>query len=457
MAKDLLLRPATELRQLMVSGLLSPTQLMELTLDRIAERNRDLNAIVTLDAPAAITAAAVASRVRSDFGPLHGLPFTVKDSVEVAGVRTTAGSALLRDNIPRRHATVVERVIAAGAIFIGKTNCPEFGIGNLDTDNLLFGRSRNPHDQARTPGGSSGGESAAVAAGLSAFGIGTDYGGSVRWPAHCTGLAALRPTPGRLPSAGMLPHEPGDGPYPGRRSELQRQLQTIGFLTRSAADLAVLLDVAEDAPGGEDAPPPGAAPLAGVRCAWFTGAVDAEVSAAVAYAAELLATRGLTVELGEPTGFNRAAALLAELRAAEGSPEIATISQGRTGELTDLVRAELSRSAPAGGPQAAAELARDVAAVREQALRFLQDWPILLMPAGAIPAFIPEQTPGPRAALEEHNRAVTLLGLPAAVVPISRSLGGLPIGVQVAGAPGHDHLVLHVARILQAAAEGSPT
>jgi Asp-tRNA(Asn)/Glu-tRNA(Gln) amidotransferase A subunit family amidase len=445
---ELLDRPAVQLRALMVTGQLSPTELMNATLARIHERNGELNAIVTLCADRAVEIAAAASRIRRDFGPLHGLPFTVKDSIEVAGVRTTAGSQLLHDNVARRSATVVERVIAAGAIFIGKTNCPEFGIGNLDTDNLVFGRTGNPHDPAYTPGGSSGGDSAAVAAGMSAFGIGTDYGGSVRWPAHCTGLAALRPTPGSLSPLGMLPHEPADGAWPGRRSQVQRELQTIGFLARSAGDLAPLLDVALGSKARPSAPA-----LTGLRCSWFAASVDSEIFGAVVSAANLLAAAGLAVESGQPAGFEQAPALLAELRAAEGLPEIGWLSQGRADQLTPLVRDEVERVLPT----ARTRLAAEVSQARREILLFLQACPILLMPAGACTAFTPQRTATPRTGLDQHNRAVTLLGLPAAVVPVAWSSTGLPIGVQLAGRPGADQEVLAVAQLLQHAARFSLT
>lgn len=429
-----------------MSGRLSAVELMNRTLERIDAVNGELNAIVTLDADTALRSAAAADDVRSGFAPLHGLPFTVKDSIEVAGLRTTAGSRLLHSNVASQSATTVRRLTAAGAIVIGKSNCPEFGVGDLDTDNLIFGRTRNPHDPARTPGGSSGGESAAVAAGLSAFGVGTDYGGSVRWPAHCTGLAALRPTPGTVPSDGSLPHAPIDGSGAGARSDVQRELQTVGFLARSVEDLSVLLDVARgrrpDRPSAESATP---------RCSWFADGVDPEIADAVRRAAGWLADAGLDVVEGLPPGFARAAPLLAELRAAEGLPEIERLSAGRRDELTQLVRTALLT--PQRAPRAG--LAADVAAVRGEVARFLQTRPILIMPAGGAPAFVPELTPGPRSGLEAHNRAVTLLRLPAVVVPVGRSRTGLPIGVQLAGRPGADDQVLAVARALQTAARFS--
>src|SRR5439155_26577288 len=177
-------------------------------LERIDRRNHELNAIVTLRADGALEDARGLERAMRGTGagdrwPLAGVPFTVKDLIATGGVRTTAGTPFLKDFVPAADATAVARLRRAGAILLGKTNCPEWGMFGY-TRNSLFGETRNPVGPV-TPGGSSGGEAAAIAARCSPLGLGTDFGGSVRWPAHCTGIFALRPTAGRVPGTGQLP------------------------------------------------------------------------------------------------------------------------------------------------------------------------------------------------------------------------------------------------------------
>lgn len=446
---DLLDLPAHAQRDLIVRGELTPAALMERTLERITARNPELNAIVTLRADAAMAEAEAATRARpAVLPPLHGIPFTVKDTVEVAGLRTAAGSGLLAGNVPAVTAPAVARVMAAGAILVGHTHAAEFGIGNLEAWSPLYGQSRNPWNTARTPGGSSGGDSAAVAAGMAGFGIGTDFAGSVRFPAHCTGIAALRPTPGLVPSGGVLPHA-SYAPPPVRPSLVQRELQTIGFQARSVADLALLLEVTSRRPPGyASAPPP--------RCAWFVDhAVSADVAAAVREAAGVLGGLGAAVTREMPPAFLDAADLLAELRAAEGLPEIGWLARGREGELGAVVRAALSADQlpdrppvpppPAGLPAVVRQL-------RATTDRFMADCPILLMPVAAGPAFvIADGPPAPRPGFDRCTRAVTLLGLPAAVVACGTSGENLPIGVQVVGRPGNDDQVIATAGLLEQA------
>ncbi|MDQ0616100.1 amidase [Arthrobacter globiformis] len=234
---------ATALRE----GRLTATECLELHLERIAQENPRLNAIVTLNPMAADDAAAAdrAAAAGGPLGPLHGVPFTVKDTLATKGLRTTAGSPLLGDYVPEQSATAVRRLQEAGAVLLGKTNCSEFAVAT-HTSNPLFGDTWNPWDTGLTSGGSTGGDSAAVASGMSAFGLGTDFGGSIRWPAHCTGLASLRPTVGLVPETGLLPYVPpavGESlPAPNSMSALHR-LGTVAWLARSVDDLGVLLGV----------------------------------------------------------------------------------------------------------------------------------------------------------------------------------------------------------------------
>src|SRR2546421_343111 len=206
LSDDLTHKSATELVALIQSRALSPVEVAKAHLKRIAEVNPSLNAIVTI-------ADDVIDRARDaedaiikgrEVGPLHGLPITIKDTIETKGLRTTSGSRLRCDYVPDRDATVVARLKAAGAIVLGKTNVPEMAIP-YETDNPVFNGANNPNNLLMTPGGSSGGEAAAIAAHMSPAGVGSDLSGSIRVPAHFCGIAGLKPTTGRIPIEGHIP------------------------------------------------------------------------------------------------------------------------------------------------------------------------------------------------------------------------------------------------------------
>ncbi|HEX3515069.1 MAG TPA: amidase [Trebonia sp.] len=365
-------------------------------------------------------------------GPLAGLTFSVKDTIEVAGLPATAGSRLLLGHIPGRTAGVVRRLQAAGAVLAGKTNCAEFGIGNLETNSPVRGQTRNPWLFGHTPGGSSGGDSAAVAAGLVTFGVGTDYGGSVRFPAHCTGITALRPTPGRIPLDGQLPQFAANPP-PTFLSYTQRRLQTPGFLARSARDLRLLLAVA--AAGG-------LRPPRVRRVGWFADDVSDEVAAVVAAAARALAEQGADVVEKAPPAVADAVDTLARLRAAEGLPEIAWLSRGREELLSELVRQQLTLDPVPAPPDIAGRLHRWETWYE----RVFGDFDVLLTPAAAEPAFaVDPDWRRDRTALDRHLRLATLVAVPAVVVPCGTAASGLPVGVQVMAARGRDEDAIETA------------
>ncbi|MGN6125986.1 MAG: amidase, partial [Humibacter sp.] len=287
----------------------------------IERHDPEIAAFITVDRQGAEAAADALDRLpEGKRGPLFGLPFSVKDTIEVAGLPTTAGSLLLRGYRPTHTATIVERLRDAGAVLVGKANCAEFGIGNLENCSPIRGQTRNPWDLSRSPGGSSGGDAVAVATGMAAFGVGTDFGGSVRFPAHFTGVAALRPSPGRLPDDGIIPHRGGPG-GDSTESPVQRELQTPGFLAPSVALLETLLGLF-----------PAEAPLRTERptvCAWFVDDVSPAVIQIMQRAVSLLAAAG--VEMREYPDFpaQGAANRLAELRADEGLPELEALAAGR--------------------------------------------------------------------------------------------------------------------------------
>lgn len=446
---------------------LTAVECLELHQARIAEANPILNAVVTPN-PKAREEAEAADAAAADgrfLGPLHGVPFTVKDTLAVKGLRSTAGSPLLGDYVPAESATAVRRLQEAGAVLLGKTNCSEFAV-ETHSRNPVFGETWNPWDTSLTSGGSTGGDSAAVASGMSTFGVGTDFGGSIRWPAHCTGITSLRPTVGLVPETGLLPFvPPADGslPAPNSMSVLHR-LGSMAWLARSVADLGLLLEVMAGPDGIDPStiPVPIGAPLEsleGLTAAWFedegTHPVREDLVAVVQAAAGTLQSVGVPVVHGRPPGLDWAAAAFIRLRTAEGMPEVAALAVGREDQLGAHLHGLLGEpSTVVEYREAAAE--RD--AIRAEVLEYMQEHNILLLPVASVPASDPRQQEFtvegkviPWTELGSCCRAISILGFPVAVVPCGLSAEGLPVGIQVVGRPYRDREVLAVAGALEEA------
>jgi Asp-tRNA(Asn)/Glu-tRNA(Gln) amidotransferase A subunit family amidase len=464
---DLLNGTALEQAAAMREGRITSRELVELELERIARRNAHLCAIVTVDEPGARAAAAAADDAISSgraASVLEGVPFVVKDVIATAGVRSTAGSRLLADFVPRRTAPAVERLIHAGCVLLGKTNCPEFAL-DIHTSNRLFGSTLNPLDEHVTPGGSSGGDAAAVSAGLAAFGVGTDYGGSIRWPAQCCGLASLRPTPGVVPATGLLPYARAvDLPAPNSMSMLSRSTMPAP-MARAVTDLWEIIEIMAG-PDGHDAqavPIPLGSPrevdITALACAWFgsDGAypVRADILATVADAARVLEAAGMTVTERRPPGLERGEAIYAALRAADGLPDHRALAADREGELSDSIRTWFDAT-----PDVPVAEYRRHAGERDELraglLDFMRRWQILLLPVSCVPAFrvgesefAVDGTAIPRFGILAPCRVVTLLGLPAVTVCCGRSSEGLPIAVQVVARPFADREAVAVALALE--------
>jgi Asp-tRNA(Asn)/Glu-tRNA(Gln) amidotransferase A subunit family amidase len=273
--------------------------------DRIAALNPRLNAIVALNPHLEKEARAAEAAVMKghELGPLHGVPFTVKDCIDTAGIETTRGSRLFAHYVPSTDATAVRRLKAAGGILLAKTNVPEFSF-DRETANVVLGRSVNPWNPNRTPGGSSGGEAVAIASGLSPLGVGSDLAVSIRGPAHYCGIVGLKATHGRIPLSGHWP-------------ETLRRFWHVGPMARTVGDVALALRIMSGPDGCDPhawpAPPPGAieaeSPLPRLRVGWLAergfGPVDQEVVATVGRAAQLLEEVGCEVVPGDPRGFEQ--------------------------------------------------------------------------------------------------------------------------------------------------------
>ncbi len=318
---------------------------MQAHLDRIAAVDPRVNAIVTIasDALAAARAAEAAVLSGAPLGPLHGVPFTVKDSIDTAGVATQRGSPIFKGRTPGADATSVARMKAAGAILLAKTNLPEFSYW-IESDNLLSGASNNPWDLSRTPGGSSGGESAAIAAGMSPLGLGTDLAISVRGPAAQTGITSMKATDGRVPMTGIWPRAP-------------RRFWHVGPMARSVRDIALAFSQLAG-PDGQDAFASstvafdaglGLAPARALRVGWMVGPgfgpVDPQVAATVKAAATALAGLGVVVEQVGIAALERDFALdvFNKLHVMEMKPAFAAATAGRgPEELYKMARTMLS-------------------------------------------------------------------------------------------------------------------
>jgi Asp-tRNA(Asn)/Glu-tRNA(Gln) amidotransferase A subunit family amidase len=364
--------------------------------------------------------------------------------------------------VPRVSATAVMRLEAAGAVLIGKTNTPEFAL-DIDTDNALFGPTLNPRDARLTPGGSSGGESAALAAGFSALGLGTDFGASIRWPAQCTGVTGLRPTAGAVPSSGALPWFTADALLAPQPGSFLAATQVVAPMARRVADLELALRVIAG-PDGIDATVRGTVTwqrraTTPLRCAWFgeegTYPVRADVRAAVAEAAEALAAAGLSVVRRRPDAITAAEAVYDRLRAADDSAWMLMLPVDGGGSRPPMVQAAIEASRRCSP----ADRARDLetrAELRASLLAFLDQHQILLCPVSSVPAFPAGATElhvageaVPRMGIVACCRAVGLFGLPAVSVPYATAADGAVISVQVVGRPFADFEVLAVAALLE--------
>lgn len=444
---------------------LSPVEIMEAHLQRAAALNPALNAIVTF-APNALEQARAAERALMNgdaLPPLHGLPLTIKDTIATAHLRTTSGSRTRLDHVPAADAPAVARMRAAGAIVYGKTNASELAI-EYNADNLVFGRTNNPHDLARTPGGSSGGCAAAVSACLSPASLGSDLVGSIRIPAHFCGVLGLFPTPGRVPSGGHFP--PTDGALAAGAS--------IGPLARTIDDLALLFDALTgdnptraNSPADEPGQPVSEIRLRGLRVARYaddgTVRVTQETERALESAAGALAAAGMEMVDSRPPEMTGATDLWLALFPHAVAGIVRAEYAGREELGGAAVQAILRRNegaseaAPANNGDAWAERGR----LRASLLERMREIPLLLAPVGAVAAFAHgarrvevggEQINTFRAF--GYAQACNVFGLPAACVPAGRTHEGLPIGVQIIGRPFEERVVLAVARVIESALGG---
>jgi aspartyl-tRNA(Asn)/glutamyl-tRNA(Gln) amidotransferase subunit A len=457
MSTELIYSDATKLAELIRTREVSPVEVMKAHLDRIEATNPKMNAIVTIaeDALKSAREAEAAAQRGDELGPLHGVPFTVKDSIDTAKVPTQRGTPIFKGRTPDTDATSVARLKKAGGILLAKTNLPEFSYG-IESVNLLTGRTKNPWNLDFTPGGSSGGESAAIAAGMSPLGLGTDLAISVRGPAAHTGIVSLKATHGRVPMTGIWPREP-------------RRFWHVGPMARSIRDLSLAFSQLAG-PDGQDGYSSSAIQFDNgigssnkrlLRVGWLVepgfGPIDREVAATVEAAAEALKDFGHTVESVRIPALERDFALdvFSRLHVLEMKPGFVNTTAGRSeNEIGDMARFMLSLpDTPAAdyidAVQAAERLKDGYAA-------YFQKYDVLLTPVLPVPSFKHNQ-----AELVINGQTVNVMGIMSATTPLNvtglpgvsmrfgTSHDGMPIGVQVVGNWQAESTILHIASLLE--------
>src|ERR1051325_8261336 len=444
----------------------SPVEVVEGYLRRIDELNPRLNAIVAV-APDVLERAREAEEqvMRGEAtGLLHGVPLTIKDTIETEGLCTTSGSRVRASYVAAEDAPAVARLRAAGAILLGKTNVSEMAL-TYESDNPVFGSTNQPHDLRLSAGGSSGGEAAAISSCLSAAGLGSALSGSIRIPAHFCGISGLRPTTGRVPCAGHFP--PSTGPY--------SLGATIGPMARSIEDLSLILSVIAgynapefvSAPLESNASLTGRLSLKGWRVAWYTddrvSPVTEETRRAVRAAVGALEEAGLVANESLPPGISRGPALWLALFSRAILGHLSEMYGGREEDAGAFARFLLS-SLTAGPPPAMDEFVKAWAErdrLRAELVEWMKETPLVVAPVGASHAFehgarqlsVDGQSVSVFRAFG-YAQTFNVYGLPAVCVPAGRTPEGLPVGVQIIGRPFQEEAVLAAALIVEEALGG---
>lgn len=452
---ELLSRSATQIAKAIRDGEVSSEEITRAALERIDEVNPKLNAVVTLVANRALDEArsADAQTARGEsMGPLHGVPITLKDSHDTEGIITTGGTKGRAGKTPDADSPPVARLRAAGAVVMGKTNTPEFTMSFI-TENLVYGKTNNPYDVTRTPGGSSGGAGAILASCGAFLELGSDLGGSVRVPSHYCGIAGLKTSAGRVPRTGHA--FPWGGPLD--------RFGTVGPMARRVEDLKLALPIISGPdwidPFVEPMPirNPDEVNVAGLRIAFFTDnglqTPTPETQEAVRSAAGVISATGAVVADDRPASIQRASALSGQSFWADG------------GYLTRKLLADSGTSEPsrftsdrADGPpddglsvDEYAALMHEVDVVRSEILGFMKNYDAIICPVAAQPAPSHDDAEGLK---YTYTQAHNLSGLPGAVVRGGTSPEGMPIGVQIVAQPWREDVALAIAAVVEEATGG---
>lgn len=445
----------------LAAGEVSSRELVERTLGRIEAANAEVNAVTAIHPERSLAAADEADRERAATGgaggdrPLLGLPVTIKDTVDVEGWETTAGVVSAKDRIADADSSAVRRLREAGAIVVAKSNVPECS-SDAETDNALFGRTDNPHDKARTPGGSSGGEGALMGADASLVGIGVDGGCSIRLPSHYCGSVGIRPTAGRVPETGLWPSTRATGMF---------DLSCIGPMGRYVEDLELLLGVIAGADGIDPLAPPVPVPDFGASDAslrvgfYVDDPHTAPTAATVAAVRAAAAAIGEAEEIAAPPAADANDVVFGAI-GADGGAHIKEVAGAgpHTVRFQDFLDNALPREVPSAVEYEAQM--RRLFDLRAAIRAHIAPYDIVVCPVAPGPAPLHNQAPaeGEGAKADGYswlNYASTysVAGLPVAVVPAGEE-SGLPLGVQIVANPFRDDLALTAARRVESALGG---
>ncbi len=449
---EIIYSSATRLAKAIRAKEVSSEEVVNAYLQRIEEINPELNAIVHLQANEARNQAKKvdAALALGDLkGPLHGVPVTIKDNVDVKGMISTSGTRGRSSFIPDRDATIVARMRAAGAIILGKTNLPEFGLA-FESDNLVYGRTLNPYDLSLTPGGSSGGEAAIIAACGSPFGLGNDMGGSIRLPSHFCGIAGIKPTAGRVPLTGHFP------PPFGHLIPLWQ----AGLMARFVEDLVLTLPIISGVdwrnpaivpmPLGD----PGEVEINNLRAAFYTDngimPPTPETAEVVKKTAQVLSDAGMVVTEDMPDGIEHSFELFNALFEADGGNGLEKLLEGAgttemhpwTKAIIEECCAKARSSAEFGGLMIQWDM------FRSTMLSFMENYDVIICPVCASPA-MHHGTTFEKFPAFSYTMTYNLTGWPAAVVRAGTSPEGLPIGVQIVSRPWREDVALAVAQHIE--------
>jgi aspartyl-tRNA(Asn)/glutamyl-tRNA(Gln) amidotransferase subunit A len=456
MQNTLIYSDATKLAELIRTREVSPVEVVKAHLDRIEAINPKVNALVTLADRALADAKAAEAAVLNggSLGPLHGVPFTAKDSIDTANVLTQRGSPIFKGRLPGTDATSVARLKSAGGILLAKTNQPEFSYW-IESDNLLTGRSNNPWDLTRTPGGSSGGESAAIAAGMSPLGLGTDLAISVRGPAAQTGIASLKATHRRIPMTGIWPRVP-------------RRFWHVGPMARSIRDLALAFSqlAGPDGLDGYSSTAPfdlrvGDAPGRKLRVGWLVepgfGPIDPEVAKTVEAAADALKATGVSVEPVRIPALERDFALevFNRLHVMEMKPAFREATAGHTDDEVYMM-AKYMLSLPDTSMEDYIDAEQAAERLKDGFAAYFHTYDALLTPVLPVPAYkhgqsefvINGQTVD-ATYMQGATVPLNVTGLPGVSLRFGTSSEGMPINVQVVGSWQAESTILHIASLLE--------
>ena len=453
--ENIVYAPANELAQAIRKRTVSCSEVINEYFAQIEKVNPKLNAVVQINKKMALHDAQIADLdlARGNIhGPLHGVPFTIKDTFQSKGLITAAGTEGLSGNVPKTDATVLERLRKAGGILIGKTNTPELAFA-CETENMVYGRTNNPYDILRSPGGSSGGEAAIIASCGSAIGIGSDAGGSIRDPAHFCGIAGIKPTFGRVPMTGHIP--PVDG--------IVCQLWHVGIMSRYVEDLIMTLPII----AGQDGIDPTVVPvplknpddiiLSGLRGAYFIdNGLPTPTKETVVFINNVikdLRIAGVRIEENKPKNIEMAYEMWFDLYTSDSGEGIKKLlTKYQTKEIHPFLKNYLKEMKNIHNKTTAEfyELLEEMDRWRREMLAYFGKYDFLICPAVAFPAMPHGFSSDPKyKRLSSYSMPFNITGWPSLVVRCGETLEGLPIGIQIVGHSWREDLILKIGKYIE--------